>query len=106
MRRDSGAMLLMLVFCLVTLLLIGGLASYALVAPRSQLLGKTLVKGSAASPRVALTFDDGPGDATPLILDTLKAAGVHATFFLCGQNVERYPELAKRIAEEGHEIGN
>jgi peptidoglycan/xylan/chitin deacetylase (PgdA/CDA1 family) len=39
-------------------------------------------------------------------LQILKHAGVHATFFLCGSNVERYPELARRIAEEGHEIGN
>ena len=93
--------------CIVALLLIfGAVASYALVAPGSQILGKALVKGSGEIPRVALTFDDGPGEATPLILDTLKASGVRATFFLCGQNVERYPEIARRIAAEGHEIGN
>lgn len=82
------------------------LASYALVAPRSQWLCRTLVSGDPQSPAVCLTFDDGPGDSTPLILDTLKRLGVRATFFLLGENVERHPELARRIVEEGHEIGN
>ena len=99
-------MLLFSICFLIALLVLGAIASYALVAPRSQLLGKTLVSGNGKLPTISLTFDDGPGEATPLILDTLKRAGIRATFFLCGQNVERYPELARRIAEEGHEIGN
>jgi peptidoglycan/xylan/chitin deacetylase (PgdA/CDA1 family) len=53
-----------------------------------------------------LTFDDGPGEDTPQVLEILKLAGVRSTFFLCGSNVARYPDLARRIAEEGHEIGN
>jgi peptidoglycan/xylan/chitin deacetylase (PgdA/CDA1 family) len=85
---------------------LGALLSYAAVAPGSQLLGRTLVRGDGISPKIALTFDDGPGEATPLILDILKDAGIRATFFLCGQNAERFPELARRIADEGHEIGN
>ena len=40
-------------------------------------------------PRVALTFDDGPGPATTALLDVLAARGVTATFFLLGKNVER-----------------
>lgn len=56
--------------------------------------------------RVALTFDDGPGPATPLLLDVLSARGVHATFFLLGQNVERARDVAVRIAREGHVVGN
>ncbi len=56
---------------------------------------------------VALTFDDGPDLVfTPLILDKLKNYGVKATFFLLGENVEKYPEVVKRIAVEGHVIGN
>ena len=56
---------------------------------------------------VALTFDDGPNPTyTPELLDGLKERGVHATFFLIGSQVEEYPELARRIAEEGHQIGN
>ncbi|HKS26064.1 MAG TPA: glycosyltransferase [Thermoanaerobaculia bacterium] len=56
---------------------------------------------------VALTIDDGPSNSyTPAILDDLKAANVKATFFLIGQNAERYPNLVRRIWREGHEIGN
>ncbi|GBC98430.1 Peptidoglycan-N-acetylglucosamine deacetylase [bacterium HR17] len=56
---------------------------------------------------VALTFDDGPHPIfTPQILDILKGYGVRATFFLIGERAERYPELARRIVAEGHEIGN
>jgi len=56
---------------------------------------------------IALTFDDGPSPVwTPKILDELKKAGVKATFFMLGKNVEKYPEIARRVAEEGHEIGN
>ena len=56
---------------------------------------------------IALTFDDGP-DAkwTPSILDTLRSRGVHATFFIIGQNAEVNPELFRRMYREGHEIGN
>jgi peptidoglycan/xylan/chitin deacetylase (PgdA/CDA1 family) len=69
-------------------------------------MGATISSGSTAVPAIALTFDDGPGPETPLILDALHEAGVRATFFLCGINVERHPEIARRIIAEGHEIGN
>jgi cellulose synthase/poly-beta-1,6-N-acetylglucosamine synthase-like glycosyltransferase/spore germination protein YaaH/peptidoglycan/xylan/chitin deacetylase (PgdA/CDA1 family) len=56
---------------------------------------------------IALTIDDGPSDEyTAEILDELKALHVPATFFLIGQNAERYPSLVRRIWNEGHEIGN
>jgi len=56
---------------------------------------------------VALTFDDGPSPKwTPEILDVLKAEQVKATFFMLGEHVEQYPEVARRVAAEGHEIGN
>ena len=56
---------------------------------------------------VALTFDDGPSPIwTPQILDALKAADVKATFFMLGRHVRKYPEVARRVAEQGHEIGN
>jgi len=55
----------------------------------------------------ALTFDDGPSPIwTPKILDELKKAGVKATFFMIGEHVEKYPQVARRVIEEGHEIGN
>jgi peptidoglycan-N-acetylglucosamine deacetylase len=55
---------------------------------------------------VALTFDDGPHpEGTPAALDALAAAGARATFFLVGEQVERWPQLAAEIAAAGHEIG-
>lgn len=58
------------------------------------------------APRIALTFDDGPdGKYTPMVLDILAEYGVTATFFVVGTQVERYPDVLKRILDEGHEIG-
>lgn len=52
---------------------------------------------------VALTFDDGPHpEGTPALLDLLGEAGARATFFLVGEQVERWPRLAERVAREGH----
>lgn len=59
------------------------------------------------APKIALTFDDGPSAAwTPALLDGLKERGVKATFFLIGENADKNPEIVKRMAEEGHLIGN
>src|SRR5689334_23094883 len=56
---------------------------------------------------IALTFDDGPDPRwTPAILDILKREGVPATFFIIGKNGQAYPDLVKRIVNEGHELGN
>ena len=56
---------------------------------------------------IALTFDDGPDPRwTPKILDILKQEGVPATFFIIGKNGQAYPDLVKRIVDEGHEVGN
>ena len=64
-------------------------------------------QGAGDAHEVALTFDDGPDpEWTPKILDVLKAAKVKAAFFLVGVNAERYPNLVRRIVDEGHEIGN
>lgn len=65
------------------------------------------VEGPDLKKRIALTFDDGPDKVnTPKILDILAKNNVRATFFLLGENVERYPEIAERIKNEGHQIGN
>jgi peptidoglycan-N-acetylglucosamine deacetylase len=56
---------------------------------------------------VAITFDDGPDlTFTPQILEKLKKYGVKATFFLLGQNIEKHPDMVKRIANEGHIVAN
>ena len=57
--------------------------------------------------RIALTFDDGPHPyCTEQLLDGLKERDAKATFFVLGQQAEQYPELIKRMSEEGHLIGN
>ena len=55
---------------------------------------------------VILTFDDGPDPVyTPQILDILKREGVSAVFFVVGEQLFRHPQIAKRIVDEGHQIG-
>jgi peptidoglycan/xylan/chitin deacetylase (PgdA/CDA1 family) len=71
--------------------------------PMRKLLFKRV---ATKKPAVAITFDDGPHPQfTPLVLDTLKRHGAHATFFLIGKNAREHPELVKRIAAEGHSLG-
>lgn len=56
---------------------------------------------------VYLTFDDGPdAENTPIILDILQENNIKATFFVVGTEVEKYPDVLKRIYNEGHAIGN
>ena len=56
---------------------------------------------------VYITFDDGPiPECTPQVLDVLSQYGAKATFFMVGENAERYPALLARVREEGHAIGN
>ena len=59
-----------------------------------------------ALPMVALTFDDGPGIYEDRILDALQAAGAKATFFMVGEEVVKYPDAVRRMAEQGCELGN
>lgn len=58
-------------------------------------------------PYIAMTFDDGPhGTQTPRLLDMLKQRNIKATFFCLGQCVAEFPDIAKRIVAEGHEIAS
>jgi peptidoglycan/xylan/chitin deacetylase (PgdA/CDA1 family) len=55
---------------------------------------------------VALTFDDGPHpEGTPAVLELLREARAHATFFLAGEQVARRPQVAAEVAAAGHSIG-
>ena len=57
-------------------------------------------------PFAALTFDDGPsGDTTPVLLDGLSRRGIHATFFIIGENITGNEDLLLRMDREGHQIG-
>ncbi|MEU2397229.1 glycosyltransferase [Streptomyces pseudogriseolus] len=56
--------------------------------------------------RLVLTFDDGPDPTwTPKVLDVLKKHDAHAVFFVTGTMTSRYPDLVKRMVDEGHEVG-
>ena len=55
---------------------------------------------------MALTFDDGPSEGTLRLLEYLAREDVSATFFQCGANVARHGNVARRVVEAGHEIGN
>ena len=66
-----------------------------------------MIRGPQQGKRVCLTFDDGPASPfTEQILEVLRKHQVPATFFVCGKNVERNPELVRRIVAEGHALGN
>jgi peptidoglycan/xylan/chitin deacetylase (PgdA/CDA1 family) len=87
----------------------GGAAGYLAWAVRGRsaaVFGASVYRGARDSKAVALTFDDGPSESTPLLLQELALHGVPATFFQCGCNVRRLPGIARQVAEAGHEIGN
>ena len=80
---------------------------YACTAPSSRIFKPVVTRGVRNGRRVALTFDDGPAAPfTEQILDILRAKNVTATFFVCGKNAERHPEILRRISQEGHTLGN
>jgi peptidoglycan-N-acetylglucosamine deacetylase len=66
-----------------------------------------MTHGPASSQALCLTFDDGPHpEYTPRLLRLLSELGVPATFFLVGQEAERFPAIVRQIVEEGHVVGN
>jgi len=96
----------MIGFAALGVSVIGGVAHGAFHR-NSPIFGRALGKIESDHKVVSLTFDDGPNPgATPRILDALADKGVHATFFILGSHAERWPELVRRISEEGHQIGN
>ena len=80
--------------------------TYAVRHPRSSLLAPSFYRGVSDRRSIALTFDDGPSESTPVLLDILAEHNVRATFFQVGQNVRRLPAIARMVADAGHEIGN
>jgi peptidoglycan-N-acetylglucosamine deacetylase len=86
-----------------------GLAAIVM-APRSRLLGDTLVtlpRSCADNGYVALTFDDGPDPhVTPRVLDLLDRYGARASFFCIGQRAAAYPEIVRDIVRRGHSVEN
>jgi peptidoglycan-N-acetylglucosamine deacetylase len=86
--------------------LVWGGCAYAALWPGSRLFGEALI-APARPNELALTFDDGPNPAwTPRLLDILAGHDVKATFFMVGSFAEAEPALVRRVAAEGHAIGN
>lgn len=72
-----------------------------------NLYPNALWRVKTAEKRVVLTFDDGPvPDVTPWVLDTLAKYNIKATFFMVGENIQKHPEVFKRVCDEGHKVGN
>src|SRR5882672_7084463 len=80
--------------------------AWAVRGRSSAVFAPSIWRGPAARRAIALTFDDGPSESTPALLRMLADQDVPATFFQCGANVERLPEIAREVARAGHEIGN
>ncbi len=86
-------------------LTVAGLAAHGTWHRNSWLFGPVL--NHLPTDDVSITFDDGPNPhATPVILDALQRDSVKATFFVLGRHADRWPALVRRMADEGHQIGN
>jgi peptidoglycan/xylan/chitin deacetylase (PgdA/CDA1 family) len=83
-----------------------GFLTYAVRGRSSTVFGPSVYRGTRSRPALALTFDDGPSESTPDLLQILHRHSVPATFFMCGYNVRRLPVIAGEVAAAGHEIGN
>lgn len=81
-------------------------AAWAVRGRSSTVFAPSVWRGPATRPALALTFDDGPSESTPAILELLARYGARATFFQIGANADRLPAVARAVAAAGHEIGN
>lgn len=85
----------------------GAFLTLCAVLPQNHVFGQVFFESQTSKKAVALTFDDGPySPYTEELLDILKEYQVPATFFVVGQNAEKYPEVVRRIVNEGHQLGN
>ncbi len=68
--------------------------------------GRLIYEQTMGENLCALTFDDGPSNYTPKLLDTLDYYGIPATFFMLGVNVAKLPQVVRRVVAEGHEVAS
>jgi len=80
--------------------------AWAVRGRASRVFGPSVWRGPRDRRVLALTFDDGPSESTPEILEILARYRVPATFFQCGANVARLPAIARAVGAAGHAIGN
>jgi peptidoglycan/xylan/chitin deacetylase (PgdA/CDA1 family) len=91
----------------LVLFIVLGILVYMLIPwVLTRLFGIGVIRRGLTKKQIALTFDDGPDPQyTPQLLDLLVKYQIKATFFVLGSKAEKYPELIRRIHEEGHQIG-
>jgi peptidoglycan-N-acetylglucosamine deacetylase len=85
---------------------VAGLITYAVRGRSAEILAPSIYRGNPDRPEIALTFDDGPSLSTPALLEVLAEHKVKATFFMCGRNVRRFPDITRQVLAEGHDLGN
>jgi len=105
MKRLRSVITFLIIFCAA---LAFAFALFTVFFDQAVIVRKgTLYRAPCAEKLVALTFDDGPSaEWTPQVLEALRESGARATFFMLGKHVEEFPEVARRVVAEGHEIGN
>ena len=112
MNHKNKTYLLVIIFIVILLSVLSIIKIFA--TDRQKLYQSETIQQAtllASKPKhykyIALTFDDGPyGTSTQEILDILKKENASATFFLIGKNVEKYPDLTRKIVANGNVIGN
>ncbi|MEO3868462.1 polysaccharide deacetylase family protein [Nonomuraea sp. B12E4] len=98
---------LKLLMALLVVLLLGAMGLYQLMNARTfQLAGELTDRVATNEKVVALTFDDGPDEHTPEIIDILAEHRVRATFFVIGSHVEARPQDAQALVAAGHQLAN
>jgi peptidoglycan/xylan/chitin deacetylase (PgdA/CDA1 family) len=83
-----------------------GFLAWAARGRSAAVFGPSVWRGPRDRRALALTFDDGPSEETPRILEVLDRCRAPATFFQIGTNVERLPRVARAVRDAGHQIGN
>jgi peptidoglycan/xylan/chitin deacetylase (PgdA/CDA1 family) len=93
-------------FYIVPFLIVSLIVAWGCYFIQSGFFLKAYCDGDVHENKIALTFDDGPHEATPVILDLLKQFNAKAAFFCIGKNIPGKEHIVRRIAEEGHVVGN
>jgi len=96
----------MLAGILLFLVTVVALMVWAVRGRSARLLAPSVWRGPRTRRAIALTFDDGPSESTPLLLALLAKHRAKATFFVCGHHARRLPHVLRQAIREGHEIGN
>lgn len=87
---------------IIASIIVFGLVSFLLTPYAGYYMAQNVL---GVEKQIALTFDDGPGKNTEMLLDGLRERGIKASFFLMGSKVEKRPEVVKTMYDDGHLIG-